>query len=92
MTITPKLTASDLAGPVTISGPTVSSNEPIDGLGDGDTSPDWIINGTYGIQLRAERSATGNGRTYTITYVVTDQSGNSTTVSATVVVPKSQSK
>jgi probable HAF family extracellular repeat protein len=92
VTITRTLTASDLAGPVTISGPTVSSNEPIDGLGDGDTSPDWIITGAGGIQLRAERSGTGNGRVYTVTYVVTDQSGNSTTVSATVLVPKSQGR
>lgn len=90
--ITPTLTASDLAGPVTISGPTITSNEPINGLGDGDTSPDWIITGTNGVQLRAERSGTGNGRTYTITYVVTDRAGNATTVSATVFVPKSQGK
>jgi hypothetical protein len=90
--ITPTLTTSDLAGPVTISGPTVTSNEPVDGLGDGDTSPDWIVSGTNGVQLRAERGGRGNGRIYTITYVVTDQSGNSTTVSATVMVPKSQGK
>jgi hypothetical protein len=92
VTVTPTLTASDLAGPVTVSGPTVNSNEPIDGLGDGDTGPDWIVTGTNGIQLRAERSGTGNGRTYTITYVVTDQSSNSTTISATVMVPKSQGR
>jgi len=92
VTITPTLVVSDLAGPVTISDPTVSSNEPIDGLGDGDTSPDWIITGTNGIQLRAERSGAGNGRTYTITYVVTDRSGNAATVSATVLVPKSQGR
>jgi len=92
VTITPTLAASDLTGPVTISGPMVTSNEAVDGLGDGDTSPDWIVTGTSGIQLRAERSGTGNGRTYTVTYVVTDQHGNSTTVSATVLVPKSQGK
>lgn len=92
VTITPTLTASDLAGPVTISGPTVTSNEPIDGLGDGDTSPDWIVSGTTNIQLRAERSGNGDGRTYTVTYVVTDQAGNSTTVSATVLVPQSQGR
>jgi hypothetical protein len=89
--VTRTLVASDLAGPVVISGPTVTSNEPIEGLGDGDTSPDWIITGTN-LQLRAERSGRGNGRTYTITYVVGDPSGNTRTVSATVVVPKSQGK
>ncbi len=92
VTITPTLTASDLSGLVTISGPTVTSNEPVDGLGDGDTSPDWIVTGTYGIQLRAERSGKGDGRIYTVTYTVTDQAGNAKSVSATVTVPKSQGK
>jgi hypothetical protein len=41
----------------------------------------------YYFQLRAERAAKGDGRVYTITYTVTDASGNSATASATVVVP-----
>jgi hypothetical protein len=32
----------------------------------------------------------GNGRVYTITFKVTDSSGNSTTVTAKVTVPQSQ--
>jgi len=39
------------------------------------------------VQLRAERCSTGPGRTYTLTYRVTDGAGNSTTVSALVRVP-----
>jgi hypothetical protein len=40
----------------------VQSNEPIDGLGDGDTSPDWEITGDLALYLRAERSGKGNGK------------------------------
>jgi hypothetical protein len=42
--------------------------------------------------LRAKRAGNGAGRTYTVTYRVTDASGNSTTRSATVVVPHDQGK
>jgi hypothetical protein len=41
-------------------------------------------------QLRAERSGTGTGRTYTITYSARDISGNITTKMATVTVPHDQ--
>ena len=41
-------------------------------------------------KLRAERSGTGNGRIYTITYMVTDACGNSTTMQVTVSVPHNQ--
>ncbi|MGE5106607.1 MAG: HYR domain-containing protein, partial [Sphingobacteriales bacterium] len=64
----------------------VSSNEPIDGTGDGDTSPDWIIVDGNHLKLRAERSAQGNGRIYTITITCTDISGNSTSQTVNVVV------
>lgn len=37
--------------------------------------------------LRAERSASGNGRTYTITFVAVDAAGNEARATATVVVP-----
>lgn len=68
----------------------VSSNEPIDGLGDGDTAPDWVITGDLTVDLRAERSGTGTGRVYTITVQCTDSSGNSATKAVPVRVPKSQ--
>ena len=64
----------------------VTSNEPIDGLGDGDTSPDWEIIDNHHVRLRAERGGKGNGRTYTITVTCTDAAGNTTTKSTTVVV------
>ena len=57
----------------------ISSNEPIDGTGDGDTSPDWVIVDEHHVQLRAESAGGSNGRIYTITVTCTDAAGNSTT-------------
>jgi hypothetical protein len=54
----------------------VTSNEPIDGTGDGDTSPDWEIIDNHNVRLRAERAAHGDGRIYTITITATDACGN----------------
>jgi hypothetical protein len=68
----------------------ISSNEPVNGLGDGDTAPDWEFVDNTHVKLRAERSGLGEGRTYTITITCTDASGNSTSKQVTVTVPKSQ--
>jgi hypothetical protein len=67
----------------------VTSNEPDDGLGDGDTPDDIVVVDDFTFKLRAERSGTGDGRVYTITYEATDACGNSTTATATVTVPHS---
>ena len=56
------------------------------GLGDGDTSPDWIISGNS-LQLRTERAGNGNGRVYMITIGCSDSSGNMTTKVVKVEVP-----
>ncbi len=64
----------------------VTSDEPINGLGDGDTSPDWEIVDAHHVRLRAERSGTGDGRVYTITITCTDAAGNSSSTDVTVVV------
>lgn len=76
----------DNCGAVT-SSLSVSSNEPVNGTGDGDTSPDWVILDNHHVQLRAERSGRGNGRIYTITITSTDASGNTSTEKTKVVVP-----
>ena len=68
----------------------VTSNEPIDGLGDGDTSPDWVVVDATHVQLRAERSGLGTGRIYTITITCTNSAGQSSTATATVTVPHDQ--
>ena len=55
--------------PITVS---VTSNEPVNGTGDGDTAPDWEIVNNNLVRLRAERAGNGNGRIYTITVTVND--------------------
>jgi hypothetical protein len=56
----------------------VTSDQPVNDGGDGDTSPDWLITGALTVQLRSERSS-GQDRHYTITVAVTDFSGNTST-------------
>ncbi|WP_175532558.1 hypothetical protein [Paenibacillus sp. yr247] len=80
-------TGSDIASVLLTS---ISSNDPDNGLGDGDTTNDIqdAVIGTYdtSFNLRAERSGKGSGRIYTITYTVTCLAGNTTTASTQVVV------
>lgn len=71
---------------------TVNSNEPINGLGDGDTAPDWEITGNLAVNLRAERSGNGSGRIYTITVECSDVSGNSMAKDVTVSIPHDKSR
>ena len=74
------------------------SNEPQEGLGDGDTAPDWTepvidqANGVISLQLRAERSGSGDGRVYTIAITATDNSGNSSTAPVEIIVPHDKGK
>jgi hypothetical protein len=68
----------------------VSSNEPVNGHGDGNTAPDWIITGDLSADIRAERSGTGSGRVYTATITVTDDSGNVARGTEGVEVPHDQ--
>jgi hypothetical protein len=68
----------------------VTSNEPVNGTGDGDTSPDWVVVDSHHVQLRAERAGTGSGRVYTITITCTDESNNTSTQTVTVAVSKNQ--
>jgi hypothetical protein len=55
----------------------LTSSEPDNGLGDGDSANDIVIVDDFTFQLRAERSGGGDGRVYTITYAATDACGNS---------------
>ena len=65
----------------------VSSNEPVNGAGDGNTATDWEIVDAHHLRLRAERSGRGNGRIYTITITATDSFGNTSSQVVTVHVP-----
>lgn len=64
----------------------VTQDEPTNGLGDGDTSPDAVIQGDT-VLLRAERSGRGNGRVYHIGFVAEDVYGASCEGTVAVKVP-----
>jgi von Willebrand factor A domain-containing protein 7 len=68
----------------------ISSNEAVNGSGDGNTSPDWVVVDAHHVQLRAERAGGGPGRIYSITVTATDSSGKSSSRSVTVTVPANQ--
>src|SRR5262249_49482450 len=68
----------------------VTSNEPVDGTGDGDTAPDWEIIDAHHVRLRAERAGNGPGRIYTIAITCTDNVGSSSSKTVTVTVPHNQ--
>ena len=68
----------------------VSSNEPANTTGDGNTEPDIEIVDEHHVRVRAERSGDSNDRVYTITIAAIDQAQNTSTRTVTVVVPKSQ--
>jgi hypothetical protein len=69
----------------------VSSDEPENSSGDGNTLNDIVIAANCkSLQLRSERMGGSNGRVYTIAVTVSDSSGNSSTVSLKVTVPHSQ--
>jgi hypothetical protein len=69
----------------------VTSDELENSGGDGNTLNDIVIAADCrSVQLRSEREGGANGRVYTITFKVVDGSGNSSTATAKVTVPKSQ--
>ena len=73
-------------GPITCT-LSVSSNEPDNGQGDGNTSKDWQVLNDNMVRLRAERSGTGTSRIYSIIVTCTDQYGNSSSDTTEVKVP-----
>jgi hypothetical protein len=92
VTVQATVTVSDNAGPApAVTLLSVTSNEPDDAPGgaDGNTRNDIVTVDQDTFRLRAERSETGTGRVYTITYRATDTCGNSVVGSATVSVPVS---
>mgnify|MGYP003288695824 CR=1 FL=1 len=87
------VSASDICDPSPAVAITITSDEPENGLGDGDTAPDWSVQqsgAAFDVSVRAERSGLGDGRVYTIGAVATDGSGNGATKGGTVRVPHNQ--
>jgi alpha/beta hydrolase family protein/CARDB protein len=91
VTVSPSLSASDNLSAVSVSAPVVTSNEPQAGCDRDDAPGDWSVSGAS-IALRAERCSNGGGRTYTVTYTITDAAGNSSQASAVVFVPHNAGK
>jgi hypothetical protein len=75
--------------PVTLSA-SVSSNEPQGP--DGDWTQPVINQDTITLQLRADRSGSGDGRQYTISITATDIANNSSTADVQIIVPHDQRK
>lgn len=65
----------------------IFQDEPVDGLGDGDTSPDAEIVDGSTVKLRAERSGNENGRVYTILVLANDGNGDRCSELVQVEVP-----
>jgi hypothetical protein len=90
--VTVTVVANDLVDPASIVRiVSVSSNQPLNGTGDGDAAPDWLVTGALTLQLRAERAASAD-RIYTITVEATDATGNASTKEILVRVPGTSSK
>jgi uncharacterized repeat protein (TIGR01451 family) len=69
----------------------VTSDEPDDAIGDGNTINDIVIgDDCRSVQLRAERAGPGDGRVYTVTLRVRDSAGAVTRAYFEVSVPHSQ--
>lgn len=91
--VTATATASDALSAVHVTGLEVLSNEPDNGLGDGDTANDiqgFTPSLTTTGRLRAERAGYGSGRLYSIVFTVADEAGNTGTCAAYVKVPHDQ--
>jgi hypothetical protein len=80
-------TASDITGRTSCS-LAVTSNEAVNGSGDGNTNVDWQVLDATHVRLRAERSGRGGGRVYTIAITCADATGNRSAAAAHVSVAK----
>lgn len=96
VTVATGIGATDLCDPDPTVDVAVTSNESVNGLGDGDTAPDWVVtdngDGTFDVAVRAERAGTGTDRVYTIEVTATDAAGNSGMASGQVTVSQNQGR
>lgn len=78
--------------PITIVIDSIFQDEPVNGSGDGNTSPDGKGIGSSAASVRSERQGSGNGRVYHISFTANDGNGGTCSGEVTVGVPKSQGK
>lgn len=76
--------------PVTIVIDSITQDEPVNDLGDGNTCPDASGAGTGIAEVRAERAGHGNGRVYRINFTAGDPAGAACQGSLKVSVPHDQ--
>lgn len=83
-----------LSGASGITLTSVKQDEPVNGRGDGNTSPDAMKaeGKKSAVYLRAERSGRGDGRVYCISFKARDSSGRTCTGTVTVGVPHDMGK
>ena len=74
---------------VTVSVTSVFQDEPLTG-GDDHTSPDAVLQPSGGVDLRAERRSSGDGRVYHVSFTASDGFGGSCSGVATVSVPRKE--
>jgi hypothetical protein len=77
---------------VTIEVTSIFQDEPVNGGGDGNTSPDGEGVGTDLAAVRAERAGTGDGRVYHLGFTATDLAGATCSSVVTVCVPHDQGR
>lgn len=85
--VTVSYTSTDNSGASATCSISVTSSEPLNGSGDGNTDADWEVVDAHTVRLRAERAGNGTDRVYTITVTCVDAAGNTTSASTTVTVP-----
>jgi CARDB protein len=76
--------------PVSVRIAGITQDEPVNGLGDGDTAPDGFGVGTSVALLRAERSGLENGRVYAVSFTASDGKGGACSGTVSVGVPHDQ--
>ncbi|MFQ5598069.1 MAG: hypothetical protein ACE5GK_08465 [Nitrospiria bacterium] len=94
-----KLVTIDIQGvldpeddPINIRIASITQDEPVNGVGDGNTAPDGFGIGASSAQVRAERSGKGNGRVYVIGFHAEDGRRGACIGQVTVGVPHDQGK
>lgn len=70
----------------------VASNEAPEGIGDGNTTPDWIVMDPQRVGLRATRAGGGGDRVYTVTIACTNTAGQFSSQNVKVTVPHDRGK
>jgi hypothetical protein len=88
--ITPEISIEDIADPnpsYKLLGAESNQPDEVKQGGDGNASPDIVIEADGTIWLRAERQGKDEDRIYTLTWLATDSQGNEVTVSVPVIVP-----